>query len=101
MNGLPRDLRVLRDRLRTAVNALDTFERLELANSWGAPASDQTRQGALKRIEQCVIDAADAIGCHPSEKRLLSDVIWKLQDENKRLTEANARLALGEPFSNA
>jgi hypothetical protein len=29
--GLPRYLRVLRDRLRTATNALDTFERLEVA----------------------------------------------------------------------
>ena len=91
--GLPRYLRVLRDRLRTAVNALDTFERLEIAAAWGAPASDTKRQSAMRTIERCVIDAADAIGCQPSEKRMFSDIISRLQEDNRRLSEANAKLA--------
>lgn len=91
--GLPRYLRVLRDRLRTATNALDTFERLEVAAAWGAPASDAKRQSAMRTIEQCVIDAADAIGCQPSEKWMFSEIIRRLREENQRLSEANATLA--------
>ena len=88
-DGLPRHLRILRDRLRTALNALDTYERLEIAAAWGADASDRKREGALKRIEQGVIDAADAIGVQPSEKRFYADMITRLQEENVRLTQAN------------
>lgn len=85
-DGLPKHLRILRDRLRTAINALDTYERLEIASAWGAESSDKKRQNALKRIESSVIDAADAIGCRPSEAQLLQDIIAKQRAELARLT---------------
>jgi hypothetical protein len=85
-------LRVLRDRLRTAVNALDTYERLEIAAAWGADASERKRESALRTIERSVLDAADAIGVNPSEKQLYVDIINRLQEENKRVTEANVRI---------
>ena len=93
-DGLPRHLRILRDRLRTALNALDTYERLEIAAAWGADASDRKREGALKRIEQGVIDAADAIGVQPSEKRFYADMITRLQEENARLTQMSVEQRL-------
>lgn len=85
-DGLPKHLRILRDRLRTALNALDTYERLEIASAWGAPTSDKKREGALKRIESSVIDAADAIGCLPSEQQFLTDIIFRQRTELARLT---------------
>ena len=94
-DGLPRHLRILRDRLRTALNALDTYERLEIAAAWGADASDRKREGALKRIEQGVIDAADAIGVQPTEKQMLAGIITRQRDEIERLTAANVRLLEG------
>lgn len=85
-DGLPKHLRILRDRLRTAINALDTYERLEIAAAWGAESSDKKRENALKRIEACVIDAADAIGCRPSEQQFLTDIISRQRTELARLT---------------
>lgn len=96
MTGLPRYLRVLRDRLRTAVNALDTYERLEIAAAWGADASDKKREAALKTIERTVLDAADAIGVKPSDQMFYRDCITRLQEENQRLTAANVRLIEGK-----
>ena len=87
--GLPRYLRILRDRLRTCVNALDTYERLEIASAWGADASDRKRDAALRTIERTVLDAADAIGVKPSDAQFYRDIITRLQDENQRLTAAN------------
>lgn len=95
-DGLPKYLRVLRDRLRTAVNALDTYERLEIAAAWGADASDRKRENALKTIERTVLDAADAIGVQPSQAQFYRDIIARLQDENARLTEANVRQRVGD-----
>lgn len=85
-DGLPKHLRILRDRLRTAINALDTYERLEIAAAWGAESSDKKRESALKRIESSVIYAADAIGCRPSEAQLLHDIIAALREELARGT---------------
>lgn len=96
-DGLPRYLRILRDRLRTAVNALDTFERLEIAAAWGADASDRKREAALKTIERTVIDAADAIGVQPTEKIMYSEIITRQQAEIARLTAANVSLSGGHP----
>ncbi len=91
--GLPRHLRVLRDRINTAKNALDALERFEFASEWGAVHSEQKREAAIKSIESSVIAAADAIGCQPSEKRMFSGIIRRLQEDNQRLSEANAKLA--------
>lgn len=91
-DGLPRYLRVLRDRLRTAINALDTYERLEIAAAWGTESSDRKRERALKTIERTVLDAADAIGVHPKEAVLYRDIITRLREENERLTAANAAI---------
>jgi hypothetical protein len=90
-DGLPKHLRILRDRLRTALNALDTYERLEIASAWGADASDRKREIALQRIESAVISAADAIGCHPSEKQFLHDIITKHRAELARYTKETVR----------
>jgi hypothetical protein len=95
--GLPRDYRVLRDRLRTAVNALDTLERLEIAGAWGAEASNKKRHAARKTIDQCITDAVNALGIRPDEQKLLSDVIQRQQDEIKRLTDALHRAVSSPP----
>ncbi len=89
MTGLPPYLRRLRDRLRTATNHLDTLERLEIAQAWGAANSDEKRAHAYKTIEKCVLDAAEIIGVQPSEKQLYHDIISRLREENDRLTAAN------------
>jgi hypothetical protein len=89
MQGLPRHLRVLRDRINTAKNAIDALERFEFAHEWGAVYAEEKRENAMKNIERAVLAAADAIGVYPSEAMAYRDQIVRLQEENRRLTEAN------------
>lgn len=87
--GLPRHLRILRDRINTAKNALDALERFEFAHEWGAVYSEQKREQAIRHVERAVLDAADAIGVKPTDAQFYRDIIDRLQEENRRLTEAN------------
>ena len=89
MQGLPRHMRVLRDRINTAKNAIDALERFEFAHEWGAVYAEEKRENAMKNIERAVLAAADAIGVYPSEAMAYRDQIVRLQEENRRLTEAN------------
>lgn len=93
--GLPKYLRVLRDRIHSCKNALDALERFEFASEWGAVYSEQKREAAIKTVEKAVLDAADAIGVKPSEVEFYRGIIARLQDENQRLTETNVRLLEG------
>lgn len=89
MQGLPRHMRVLRDRINTAKNAIDALERFEFAHEWGAVYSEQKRDQAIRNVERAVLEAADAIGVKPSDAVFYRDIIDRLQEENRRLTEAN------------
>jgi len=89
MQGLPRHMRVLRDRINTAKNAIDALERFEFAHEWGAVYAEEKRENAMKNIERAVLAAADAIGVYPSEAMAYRDQIVRLQAENRRLTDAN------------
>lgn len=89
--GLPPYLRRVRDRLRSALNHLDTLERLEIAHAWGQ-SNPERMEKALENIEQCVILAADTIGIKPKDTQFYRDIITRLQEENQRLTAANVRL---------
>jgi hypothetical protein len=80
---------VLRDRINTAKNAIDALERFEFAHEWGAVYAEEKRENAMKNIERAVLAAADAIGVYPSEAMAYRDQIVRLQEENRRLTEAN------------
>jgi hypothetical protein len=82
-------MRVLRDRINTAKNAIDALERFEFAHEWGAVYAEEKRENAMKNIERAVLAAADAIGVYPSEAMAYRDQIVRLQEENRRLTEAN------------
>jgi adenylosuccinate lyase len=93
--GLPRHLRILRDRIITAKNALDALERFEFASEWGATYSEEKKRNAMNNVERAVLAAADAIGVHPSEAMAYRDIITRLQDENRRLTAANVDLLHG------
>lgn len=93
--GLPRHLRILRDRINSAKNAIDALERFEFASEWGATYSEEKRENAMKNVERAILQAADAIGVHPSEAMAYRDQIVRLQAENQRLTAANVALAQG------
>lgn len=90
--GLPRYLRILRDRIHSAKNALDALERFEFASEWGASYSEQKREAAIKNVERAVLDAADAIGVKPKDAEFYRLIIERLKEENARLTEMNIQL---------
>jgi len=94
--GLPPYLRRVRDRLRTAINHLDTLERLEISHAWGR-SNPERMEKAIENIEQCVILAADTIGIKPKDAQFYRDIITRLQEENQRLSETNARLLEANP----
>jgi len=52
--GLEREHRVLRDRLRRAINALDAYERLLLSGDMGGPDAPSKRTTALGVINSCL-----------------------------------------------
>lgn len=88
--------RRIRDRCRTICNAFDTLERLELAHAWGAPSSDEKRANAVKTIETAILQMADMVGVKPKEQQMYRDIITRLQEENARLTAANAAILHGQ-----
>ncbi len=90
--GLPRHMRILRDRINSAKNAIDALERFEFASEWGATYSEEKRENAMKNVERAILQAADAIGVYPSEAMAYRDQIMRLQEENRRLTETNIRM---------
>lgn len=53
-DGLPKPLRVLRDRLRTAINALDAYDRLLLSGAMGGPDASIKKGSALTTIIRCL-----------------------------------------------
>lgn len=89
---MPKSLRVLRDRLRSAVNALDTYERLTLAGAWGVEAGDRRPDDALRIIEKAILSAADVIGVKSVERQMYHDLVASLRAENERLTTMNTTL---------
>ncbi len=52
--GLPKHLRVLRDCLRTAINALDAYDRLLLSGAMGGPDAPTKQANALNTITRCL-----------------------------------------------
>lgn len=95
MTGLPKHLRILRDRLRTAINRLDALERMDFAEELGAKVSEEKRSIGYAVVERDIIACADAIGIVPSEKQMLADIIARHREEIQRLTAANVRLVEG------
>lgn len=83
--GLSREMRILRDRLHGAINALDALERLDLAGAWGVEASARKRETALATIEKCVMSAAEALGAGHREQKRLNALIADLHQTNERL----------------
>ena len=102
--GLPKHLRVLRDRVLTTKNALDALERLEFASEWGAVHSPQKKDAAYKKVEDAAQDIADAIGVQPEALARLEKAYEKLKafsegqaaiiarrdEQIAQLTQANA-----------
>lgn len=83
--SLPRHLETLRGHLASALNALATYEKLEIAQSWGVEASERKRDKALHDIEQRLVAACDHIGVLPTEKRMFMDIIERHRVEITRL----------------
>ena len=52
--GLERQHRVLRDRLRRAVNALDAYERLLLSKAMGGPDAPLKHTTTMQVINSCL-----------------------------------------------
>ena len=67
--GLDRQSRLLRDRLRRAINALDVYEKLIISGAMGGPESPAKKAHALGLIHRCVRDAASLVGPSTSEQR--------------------------------
>lgn len=59
--GLSKEMRLLRDRLVSAVNAIDALEKLDLAGHWGIHSHEEKRGGAVQEIERRVALAASTI----------------------------------------
>jgi hypothetical protein len=78
--GLDRRSRILRDRLRRAINALDAYERLLLSGEMGGPDAPAKRTHALELIHRCVRDAANIAGISPIEKRKLLSALANAQE---------------------
>jgi hypothetical protein len=83
--GLTKEMRMLRDRLHGAINAIDTLERLDLAGAWGVEASGRKREAALATIERCVLDAAESLGTGRREQQRLNELIYRQHQEIERL----------------
>ena len=54
-------MRLLRDRLLSAVNAIDALERMDLAEVWGIHGNEEKRATAVRLIEKQVAVAANTI----------------------------------------
>lgn len=86
--SLPPHLETLRGHLATALNALATYEKLVIAQSWGVEASERSKDKALHDVEHRLSQACDHIGIMPAEKRMLLDIIERHRVEFARLKTA-------------
>ena len=86
IDPLPRDLRLVRDRVRACANAFDLLERALIAREWNLKTDADRVDAAYAKIERTLVEAADLIGIQPKERMALVNQITKLQAENARLT---------------
>ncbi|MFN8992958.1 MAG: hypothetical protein ACK5X3_04740 [Pseudomonadota bacterium] len=93
---LPRDLRLMREDLRACCNALDLLERAIIAGEWDMKTDADRLASASRKVERAACEAVDRIGIQPKEKLALVAQITALQDDNRKLAAALARVAQGE-----
>ena len=85
IDPLPRDLRLVRDRVRACANAFDLLERALIAREWNLKTDADRVDAAYAKIERTLVEAADLIGIQPKERMALVNQITKLQAENAHL----------------
>lgn len=103
MSQLPQYYQQLRSHLATALNALDTYEKVCVAESWGVTTKTSGEKDlsavkgkAISTVEQRLLALCEYAGVRSRQVIGLSEQINALQQENRWLTEALHRVAKKE-----